>query len=208
MTNEELAIKAKDGDADALLKLWEQNSGLTHIFARRKHDQLMANGNMCGVDMEDLTQAAFLALVRAVGYYDPEKEFSFCTYWGNCVKIEFNALLGIRTSKRDPLNMCKSLDTPLTDDTDADTLESIIPDSADDFANADERIYCSQIKDILKRELKSLSEDQQQAIQLIFYEGLKQTDAAAIMGVGRSVVSRLEQTAIFALRRQLRGLIQ
>lgn len=104
--------------------------------------------------------------------------------------------------------MCKSLDTPLTDDTDADTLESIIPDSADDFANADERIYCSQIKDILKRELKSLSEDQQQAIQLIFYEGLKQTDAAAIMGVGRSVVSRLEQTAIFALRRQLRGLIQ
>lgn len=75
-------------------------------------------------------------------------------------------------------------------------------------ANADERIYCSQIKDILKRELKSLSEDQQQAIQLIFYEGLKQTDAAAIMGVGRSVVSRLEQTAIFALRRQLRGLIQ
>lgn len=190
MTNEELAIKAKDGDADALLKLWEQNSGLTHIFARRKHDQLMANGNMCGVDMEDLTQAAFLALVRAVGYYDPEKEFSFCTYWGNCVKIEFNALLGIRTSKRDPLNMCKSLDTPLTDDTDADTLESIIPDSADDFANADERIYCSQIKDILKRELKSLSEDQQQAIQLIFYEGLKQTDAAAIMGVGRSVVSR------------------
>ena len=68
MTNEELAIKAKDGDADALLKLWEQNSGLTHIFARRKHDQLMANGNMCGVDMEDLTQAAFLALVRAVGY--------------------------------------------------------------------------------------------------------------------------------------------
>ena len=66
MTKEELAVRVKNGDRDALLELWEQNHGLASFFARRRYNRLEAFGNMRGVDMDDLTQAAFLALVSAV----------------------------------------------------------------------------------------------------------------------------------------------
>ena len=208
MTNEELAMKAKTGDEAALLELWEQNSGLAAIFARRRYSRLEAQGNMCGVDMDDLKQAAFLALVRAVDYYDPDNAGggSFNTAWGFCIKHEFNGLLGVRSSKRDPLNNCTSLNTPLSDDADAETLEAIISDPTDDFEKADERMYRAHTKEVLQRELKKLSEDQQRALKLIYYDGLKQGQAAAIMGVSKSMVDKFEHTAIFALRRQLRGL--
>ena len=36
MTNEELAVKAKAGDGEALLDLWKQNAGLIYLKARTK----------------------------------------------------------------------------------------------------------------------------------------------------------------------------
>ena len=205
MTNEELAMKAKCGGETALLELWEQNSGLAAFFARSRYNRLELQGNMRGVDIDDLKQAAFLALVQAVNYYDPDKEFSFNSYWANCIKREYSALLGVRTSKRDPLNNCTSLDTPLSDEADSETLGDIIPDPTDDFEIVDERIYRAQRTEILQRELKKLSEAQQHVLQLIYYKGLKQGQAAKIMGVSKHKVDTLEHTAIFALRRQLRG---
>lgn len=206
MTNEELAMEAKKGDSDALLTLWEQESGLAHIFARRRYESLKIMGNTCGVEIEDLEQASFLALVSAVGYYDPEKEFSFNSYWSNCIKTEFNSLLGIRSSKRDPLNNCTSLDAPVSNDEDAETLEALIPDPTDDYEKADERIYRTQIKQVLKNEMEKLSDEQRKALKLIFYKNKTRVDAAAIMGVSRSVFDTFEHTAIMALRRQIRNL--
>ncbi len=207
MTNEELAVKAKTGGSDALLELWEQESGLARIFARRRYERLKISGNMCGVEIEDLEQAAFLALVSAVGYYDPEKDFSFNSYWSNCIKSEFNSLLGVRSSKRDPLNMSTSLDAPISDDEYSETLEALIPDPSDDFEKVDERIYRAQIKSVLKREMERLSEEQQKALQLIFYKNRTRVDAAALMGVSRSAFDTFEHTAIIALRQRIRAIV-
>lgn len=207
MTNEELAVLAKT-DKEALAKLWEQNDGLAAHFANQRYIQLEAGGNMRGVTMDDLKQAAFLGMVRAVGYFDPEKGFSFNSYWSNCVKSEFNSLLGLRTSKRDPLDTSVSLDVPLTDEKDAGAFVDFLPDPNDafeEYAEKDEKLTRAEM---LQKSIKKLSEDQQRVLQLIFYKNMTKVRTASIMGISQHTVDTLEHTAIFALRRSLRGMFQ
>ena len=208
MTNEELAVLAKTDNA-ALLELWEQNSGLAYIHAARRYCQLQDSGNTRGVTVEDLKQTAFIGMVRAVGCFNPDKGFKFNTYWDKCTKREFDRLLGTSTnSKREPLNESSSLDTPLSDKEDANTLGDILPDPVDVFeiyADKDERMSRSEM---LQKGMEKLSEDQQRALQLIFYKNMTKGKAAATMGITRGALDNLEHTAIFALRRSLRGMLR
>ena len=207
MTNEELARKAKDGDRDALIELWEQNHGLAAYISRRRYNQQESHGRMCGVDMDDFMQTTFLALVKAVGYYDPEKAFSFNSYWTNCIKNEFNVLLGVRSTKRDALNFCVSIDRALTVDGDADdgTLKDMIPDPTDEMESSNERIYRSQVNDVLHREIDKLTPDQQRALHCRFWQGMTRARTAGIMGITIGKADELEHTAIHTLRRRLKG---
>lgn len=201
MTNEELAVLAKTNN-DALAELWGQNTGLAGIFATRRFARLQEYGNTCGTEIDDLKQTAFLGLVRAVHYFEPDKGLKFNTYWDNCVKYEFNRLLGTHTtSKREPLNICTSLDAPVSDDADADTLMDFIADPIDVYTEIDERMSRSEM---LQKSMKMLSEKQQRALQLIFYKNMTRKQAATTMGITERALEILEHTAIFALRRSLK----
>ena len=175
MTNEELAIKAQSGDSAALLQLWKQNTGLAAIFSQRRYIRLMATGNMRGVEFDNLMQAAFLGLVNAVEHYDPAKGDSFTTYWEYHVKNEFNALLGVKTSKIDALDCCLSLDAPLDDSPDSETLESIVADPSDVYAAADEKIWRAQLHEALERALSRLDAEDAEVLKLRYYDGLTYT---------------------------------
>lgn len=204
MTNEELAVKAKAGDKGALLELWEQNRGLAYVFARRRYDQLEAQGNMRGADIDDLKQAAFLALVRAVDYYDPEKG-SFNTAWDFYVRHEYNLLLGLVKNRReDLLNHCISLDTPLKDEADPDLLISVIPDPSDDYEKKDHELWCAQLHEVTEKMLAQLPPDQQQALRLRYYDEFTYTQAAGIMGLTRDEYRAVKGKALHELRKPIR----
>ena len=198
---EELAVKAKAGDNDALLQLWEQNDGLAHIFAARRYKRLVAQDNMHGADYDDLMQAVFLALVDAVGYYDPEKEHSFSNYWGTCVKTEFNSLLGTRSQKRDPIDFSVSLDTPLTDETDPDLLVDIIPDPSDDYEKKDHEIWCAELHEAVEKVLAEHVPDQEKVLRLRFYDGLNIKETAEQTGLPYSVCRQVCAAALRELRK-------
>ena len=211
-TNEELALKAKAGDQAALLQLWEQNHGLAHIFSVRRLDSLRALGNQRGAEYDDLMQAAFLAMVDAVGYYDPEKEYSFVSYWGRCIKAEYSALLGLRTSKRDPIDCSTSLETPLGDDEDSDVLGDMIPAPGDEYEKADHEIWRAELHATMEKVLAQLTPRQQQALRLRYYDGLSYDSIADQMGVSLNVCRAIEEKARWqikrpALRRELESFI-
>ena len=197
MTNEELAVKAKGGNQDALLELWEQNSGLVYVMARRKFAQLEADGNTCGVELDDLKQAAFLALVSAVGYFETEKGIAFTTYWGNTVKTEFNALLGIRTSKRDPLNTALSLDAPLDDGPDNGTMGDTISDPKDAYSEAEERMWQELLHTVIDKALSSLPREEEKVLRLRYYDGLTFTEVSKALGLKNKFVARNLENAAF-----------
>ncbi|MFR5070474.1 MAG: hypothetical protein ACLTE2_12495 [Eubacteriales bacterium] len=54
--------------------------------------------------------------------FKTEKEYKFNTYLEYHLKTAINELLGQRTSKKEPLNHCGSLDVPMGEDEDLNSV--------------------------------------------------------------------------------------
>ena len=121
-----------------------------------------------GTTLEDLEQAGFIAMLRAVDSYDPSRGTKFSTHLFQRLRAELSAATGYSSKATwlDPLQNAVSLDAPLEDNEDA-TLADFIPDPAAAAAveNADIRIGVAAI-------LAELPEDQQQAVRGKYWCGL------------------------------------
>ena len=105
MTNEELVVLIQQGDDGLLPQLWEQVRKFVVMIARRYFNKLEYKN---GCELDDLIQSGYIALVAAIQYFKPEKEFKFLTYLNLTLINAFRETLGIRTSKRDWLNYSDS----------------------------------------------------------------------------------------------------
>jgi RNA polymerase sigma factor (sigma-70 family) len=81
----DLIARAQAGDGDARDRVVAANMGLAVTTARRFTG--------CGLDLDDLVQAASLGLVVAVGRYDRSRGSRFGTYAGHWVRNELYAAL-------------------------------------------------------------------------------------------------------------------
>lgn len=88
MTNEELARRIQQGERDRLMELWAQVRRFALQQARR-----WAYLGRGGATTEDLEQAAFLALLDALGGWK-EEEGQFLTWYGLRLKSAFTAATG------------------------------------------------------------------------------------------------------------------
>lgn len=79
---------------------------------------------MGAVDGEDLYRSAYLAVVRAVETYSPERGMKFIGWLATHLKTAFNEALGVR--RRDPIRRAVSLDLPLGEGG-GNTLGDLIP---------------------------------------------------------------------------------
>ena len=160
MNNEELAAMAQAGDREALLKLWTQ-------VRRMVYQQAMRWAGVGGTTLEDLEQAGFIAVLRAVDTYDPTKA-KLSTYLFQRLRAELSAATGYNSKRSwfDPLQNAVSLDAPLEDSEDA-TLADFIPDpaAAAEMGNAEVRIGVAAI-------LAELPEDQQRAVRGKYWHDL------------------------------------
>ena len=153
MSNEELVALVQAGDREALLKLWTQ-------VRRMVYQQAARWAGLNGTTMEDLEQAGFIAMLRAVDTYDPTKA-KFSTYLFQRLRAEFSAATGQHTkqARLDPLQNAVSLDAPLTGDDDSDTFADLIPDPAAEAAieGMDVRLGVAEV-------LAELPEEQRKAV--------------------------------------------
>ena len=161
MNNEELAAMAQAGDREALLKLWTQ-------VRRMVYQQAMRWAGVGGTTLEDLEQAGFIAMLRAVDSYDPSRGTKFSTHLFQRLRAELSAATGYNSKRSwfDPLQSAVSLDAPLTDEEDA-TLADFIPDpaAAAEMGSAEVRIGVAAI-------LAELPEDQQRAVRGKYWHDL------------------------------------
>lgn len=201
MTDEELVMKAKTGDESALVSLWKQKRGLVYTLARKRYTPLFDCGNTRGVDMDDFMQCGFIALMRAVNYYDPGKQFAFSTYLGNTTKTEFDYLLRTRDhSKIDVLDNAISLDTPLSVDDDL-TAESLVEDPIDCIAEIEDRVYQQQQHEAIEKALKKIPEKQGTALKLRYYDNLTIHDIGRSMGLTYNQVRNVLKYAFINARK-------
>jgi len=161
VSNEELVALIQAGDRDRIVELW-------HQVQRMVYKQATRWAGLGGTTIEDLTQAGFIAVLRAVDSYDPSRGTKFSTHLFQRLRAELSAATGYNSKRSwfDPLQNAVSLDAPLEDSEDA-TLADFIPDpaAAAEMGNAEVRIGVAAI-------LAELPEDQQRAVRGKYWHDL------------------------------------
>ncbi len=160
MSNEELVALIQAGDRDRIVELW-------HQVQRMVYKQAARWAGVGGTTLEDLEQAGFIAVLRAVDTYDPTKA-KFSTHLFQRLRAEFSAATGYNSKRSwfDPLQNAVSLDAPLEDSEDA-TLADFIPDpaAAAEMDGMEVRIGVAAI-------LAELPEEQQRAVRGKYWHDL------------------------------------
>lgn len=199
MTNEEIVIQIQQGNRELYLQLWENVRKLIVQEAKKRY--YISNGRG-GVEVEDLVQCGFLALVEAVNYFDIGSGWKFTTYLGNTLKTEFATAIGYRTSKRDPLNNAISLDAPLDDEDGDGTYYELIEDPTGDFEDkVIERTCLADLRQALEKAVAAIPEDQGEMIRLRYKEGLTVDQVSKTKGMEPKTVRSLEHKALTSLRK-------
>lgn len=108
MSNEELAIRVKNGDADAKLLLWNAVERFIVVMAT-KH--IIAH-EYAAVEPDDLIQSGCVAMLEAAAAFDPERGTAFLTIFGYYLKKAFAEVSGTRSTKRDAILYADSLNCP------------------------------------------------------------------------------------------------
>ncbi len=198
MTNEELAVAAKAGDADALITLWESVRRVCFRIASRYGNMLF----QAGLDTDDVAQELFLAYHAALMAFAPSGKYKFTTFLTYHVKNGLRAVLGIRRGSRKLPPVPLSLDDPLGETEDSDTRGSLIhdPDAEQAFADAEDNVWCEQLHDTLYQCLDSIDEQPAAIIRGRFFDGLTREALAKQAGISAAHAQQLERKGMRQLR--------
>lgn len=204
MTNEELAAVIQNGDTERMGELWEQIRGLVAYKARHIMSALELRGNPCGVELDDLIQSGYIALVKAVHYYHPESGAAFSTCLGNCLKTVFADITGYRTAagRNEPLNNAVSLDKTV-DDEDGSPFGEFVPDpkAADSLQSAEERLWRDQLRETMAAVLEDLPQKQKCVLHGRYWLNQTLEQVGADNGISKQQAQRVESQALWRLRR-------
>lgn len=137
MSNEELVIRIKTGQAHYIETLWQQVVRFVDMSAGKLLEGYPEHYKQLRCDM---VNEAYFSLLKAVEKYDPEKG-SFINYLSWYIRPAFEKVLHGRGERlhNEPLNQAVSLDVPLSD-TDDLTL-------ADTLVDQESEVYYRRIED-------------------------------------------------------------
>ena len=207
-TNEQLVEMIQGGDRDKVMILWEQVKRFAFKEAlKRYHKTVGFDGakGFGGVEVNDLMQSAFLAMLEAAQTYDAGAGGKFITWFSFYLRKAFNEAQGFRTARKanDPLNNAKSFDRPVytTEDGDEITLGDLTADPRDHFEEVEERVYNDELHAALEAEIETLSGRQADAIRLQYWQGKTLKEAGEIMGISPAAVHVYKKEALINLRR-------
>ena len=204
MTNEELAELVQEGNDGLIPQLWEQ----VQVYVRRKAETAMRSiPPEHGVEVDDLAQSGYFALLEAVATFDRGKGTFLC-WLEKYLKTEFAVAGGYRTSRRDPLNLSTSIDQPVSsvfpvssDDSDGETFAETIPDETDSYADIEEQIYMEQLHAALDSAVDGLPSTQREVIRGRYWQGKSLRNLSEELGVSIEGIRRREKAALSELRK-------
>ncbi len=201
MTNEELCMLIAQGHEDKILTLWEQTDKLFYMFARRMYSRYSDRAVSHGVELNDCFQICWFAFLDTLVAYNkkPERDKKFTSFAYLHVKRHIYILLGLRTSKREPLDYAMSLDAPLP--TDEENL-SVIDTIADtESVKPFEKIECSDLEERVLERIATLPEKQATVVREKFWKDKSLSEIAKELGITPKQVHNQYKDAIRKLRR-------
>lgn len=197
MTNEELAVEIQRGKTEKLPELWAGVEGLVRWRAGKLCAIL---GEDTRIEFDELYDVGYIALIRAVRTYNPEKA-SFSTHFMFFIRNAFAEVTGYKSFKQrnDPLRNAMSLNTPLQDDSDR-TLEETIPADVDVEKETTTKVWKQELHKELEAILSGLEGDQADVIRKHYYYNASFEEIAKAMKLHVNDVKRLNAAAMSRLR--------
>lgn len=199
MTNEELVARIQGGETELMLQLWDQVKPFIYWMARQR---IILTSGLGGVEIADLVQAGYLALVDAVERFNPDGG-SFISLLSLTLRTAFSDASGTRTRRQalDPINHAVSLDEPVNDDGDVYLVDTI-QDDRNDYEDADQWIWLDQLHVALDAAMKALPADQDATIRRRYYDGETLREIAADDGVSIERVRQRERQGLKTMKAQ------
>ena len=201
MTNEELATKIKAGQRELIPQLWGQIERLCALHANRVSRALPSTA---ACDFDDLYQSGYLALLKAIEYFDPDGGYCFNTYFSYCHQAAMAEAIGFRTAKqkKDPTVFARSLDAPICDDSEV-TLGEVTADSRDPIKDLENELYNESAKRAIESLFTLLTETERKVIESHYLEGKRYVQIANDLGLTRQRVNQLKDKAFRKMRTKM-----
>jgi RNA polymerase sigma-70 factor (ECF subfamily) len=172
VANDELLIqKFKDGNSDAFNTLYQRH--LASVYNRVRY--LIPE-----VDVEDVTQEVFIAVVKSLHSFRGEAQFG--TWLRTLTNHKVAEYYRKRNRKRE------APEAPLSEPA---------------IAGEDGRLRMTEERVVLRKALSQISESHREVILLRFAEGLQFKDIAKMTGQNLEATKSLFRRAMSALRSQL-----
>ena len=205
MSNEELARLIQAGDRSVIPTLWDNVKRLVFYQARR---YLVLHTESCkaaGLELDDLYQWGYFAMLAAVKDYRPIKGYLFNTYLTYHLRNAFNAAVGLRTARQkgDPLRYAASLDAPIRKTEGDGTLSDIIPDPQGEagFTSVVDQEYNRELRAVLDRCIDTLKPAEQAAIREHYFAGRTDRETGEQWGTKSQYAANQRRAALSKLRR-------
>lgn len=192
-------------DEEKYLKLLESGDKRAKDMLVKHNLRLVAHilkkFNVNENDNEELISVGTLGLIKAVNSFDSAKGVRLATYASRCIENEI--LMFFRSRKKSALDI--SLDEPIETDAEGNPLTLIDIISVEDNV-ADECITKSNVR-LLHKFINEMKNERERSIIIMRYgldgnEPKTQNEIAAMYGISRSYVSRLETKIIKRLRKK------
>ncbi len=182
MSNEELVQLIKAGQSNLTGELWEQVKKLVIWIVSKSY---LPKDGSSRIELDDLVQAGFLAMMEAVDDYDTASGCTFTTFLSNHLKSACRDVLGIRTNKqaRDPVHRALSLSQPVSTGGETDlTLGDSIQDESLKYQFDDliEEVARSEDCQKIFGEVEKLDPIEQAVFKDRFFYGRKIADIASL----------------------------
>ena len=183
--------KIKEGDQQARDYFIEHNLRLVAHIIKKYYASYK--------EQEDLISIGTIGLIKAVGTFDSNKGIRFATYASRCIENEI--LMHFRGRKKYAQDLY--IQDPIDVDTDGNalTLMDIMAQDGDILEDVDRKLKSDRLHSYINQ---ALDAREQQVIRLRYcLDGkapMAQREVAALLGISRSYVSRIEKKAVWILR--------
>lgn len=188
-----LALAAQ-GDLDARNVLIERNLRLVAHIMKKYYAQTS--------DQEDLISIGTIGLIKGITTFDASKGARLATYAARCVENEI--LMYFRSQKKSAQDVSLSDYIETGTDGAALSLMDVVAEDSDLLEQITNRESVSQLRQAIDR---CLTEQEKLVIRLRYgLDGMqphRQREVAAVTGISRSYVSRIEKRALEKLRAEL-----
>lgn len=172
-SDEELIVRYRDGDTDAMDFIFERYK---HLVRKKAKAMFLAGG-----DNDDLIQEGMIGLYKAIRDYNTDREASFATFASMCINRQMiTAVAASNRKKNMPLNTYVSYDMPAGGDEDSDMRLVDILQSQTEL-NPEKLLIDKEHNRDLKSRLKEVLSTFEQQVLTYYLEGMDYTAIAKKM---------------------------